>query len=58
MAWETKNRKDDEQLLHMLELRDMGYSSGQIGLQFGMTPGRVRTMTNRVYAAMDEEADD
>lgn len=48
MSGREPTRQDDEQLLDMLGARFQGVSSYQIAASLAMTPGKVRTMTNRV----------
>lgn len=55
MAFKQPTRADDETLLHWLQLRDEGYSTGQIAAHYGTTPTRVRSATNRVYVAEAKE---
>ena len=45
MAFKQPTRADDETLLHWLQLRDEGYSTGQIAAHYGTTPTRVRAAT-------------
>lgn len=41
-------RADDERLLAMLDLRDRGLNSPQIGEQFGLRQNAVRTLFQRI----------
>jgi len=53
MSLQMIPRKEDDTLLQWLQLRDEGFSTGQIARKFGVTPGRVRTATNRVQRDYD-----
>lgn len=49
MAYRVPTRDDDEQLLMMLEFRELRIPTPEIARNFGIRPEKVRVMTDRVY---------